>query len=55
MRPGSFFCCSADVRYYGQNLNPLSANPAKWLNTQTTPQIADGLFKCVWLFYWVGA
>ena len=31
-------------------LNPLSANPTKWSNTQTIWIRIDELFECVWLF-----
>ena len=37
-------------------LNPLSANPTKWSNTQTIRRkIADELFESVWSFYEIGA
>ena len=37
-------------------INPLSANPTKWPNTQTIRrQIADELFECVWPFCGIGA
>ena len=57
LKSKKIFGLKVEVIYKLSRINPLSANPTKWANTQTICRqfAADELFECVLPFCDIGA